>query len=513
MKRKQLGLLIAAVLLVAPIVTGNNAKAAQAKETSGVTCDFNSNNKQASTNTLGGTIKIKNTTGKELDLSKITIDYYYSADKDIAQNFWCDYCGVTKGDYQNFTSTVKASFEKTGDSDPTKSDVIKITFGSGVLKAGDEVDLQFRVARNDWSNYDQSNDYAYENGVVFDGEEDKPPVVIVTPDVTPAKTVYDQNAPEDITTTIDYKGHEEDAALESISNDGSELKAGKDYVVSDEEVILKDSYLATLAVGENTLTYKFANDTTATVKVNVIEKESTDPSITPSTAVFDKDEPEDVTVNVIYKGHELTALKNGETVLVEGQDYTVSEDKIVISEDYLSTLADGKADITFVFDGEIEKDLTVTVKSENLDDKLNITASTVKAKAGDVVEIPVLINIPDDVDTYGVGFNYNIDSDKVEFISVTKGAELEAAADDIVVESNYIPSQNLVVNYSLFPNAKDQTASVIHGKYVFATFKLKLNSDLKSGDKLPINITDMAYATKDGKAMTLTSKIGNIVIK
>ncbi|MGN0143909.1 MAG: cellulose binding domain-containing protein, partial [Clostridium sp.] len=222
MKRKQLGLLIAAVLLVAPILTGANTEAAQAKETSGVSCVFNSNSKQESTNTLGGNIKIKNTSGKDVDLSKLTIDYYYSAGSETAQNFWCDYCGVTKGEYQNLTSSVKATFEKTGSTDKTKSDVIKITFASGVLKAGDEADLQFRVAKNDWSNYDQSDDYAYHNGVVVDGETgsstDDPIEEKVTPGVTPESVVYDQNKPASISTTIDYKGHEKDAALKSIKN-------------------------------------------------------------------------------------------------------------------------------------------------------------------------------------------------------------------------------------------------------------------------------------------------------
>ena len=334
MKRKQLGLLIAAVLFIAPVVVGSNAQAVKAEETSSISVDFNSTNKQASTNTLGGTIKIKNTTGKDLDLSKVTIDYYYSADGATAQNFWCDYCGVVKGDYQNLTSTVKGTFEKTGDSDSTKSDVLKITFGNGTLKAGDEVDLQFRAAKNDWSNYDQSNDYAYKNGLVVNGQggSDEPIIEVVQPVVTPDVVTYDQNAPEAVSTAIDYKDHEDEAYLSSITNNGSKLVKGEDYTVSDNEVIFSDAFLAGLPAGENVLTYKFANDTTAKVTIKVIEKESTDPSITPATAVFDKDEPENIVVKVTPKKHELTAVKNGETVLTEGKDYTLSGDEVTLTE-------------------------------------------------------------------------------------------------------------------------------------------------------------------------------------
>lgn len=538
MKRKQLGLLIAAVLLVAPVMGGNTA--VQAKETSGISCVLNGN-RQTSTNTLGGTIKIKNTTGKDIDLSKVTIDYYYSADSNVAQNFWCDYCGITKGNYQNFTSAVKGSFEKTGSSDPTKSDVIKITFTSGVLKAGDEADLQFRVARNDWSNYDQSNDYVYNNGLVVDGETTTDPAgpeepekpVKVTPVVSPSTVVYDQNAPRSITTSIDYKGHKQDAALESIvKNDGSitassdlskiKLNAGTDYVNVNGNVTLKQSYLDTLKAGKNILTYKFANGTSADVVVNVIAKEIVvkDPVITPDKAVFDKNEPADIVVNVTYNDHDLTALKNGNATLKKGTDYTVSGNKVTIKESYLNNLADGNAKIGFIFDGSIEKDLNVTVKpvkekppviDDQIDKKLNITADSVKAKAGQTVKIPVLINIPNDVDTYGVGFDFKIDSNKAQFVKVTKGVDLENAAD--VVVSNYVPANNAIVNYALFPNTKGQTASLVHGKYEFATFELKLNSDLKSGDKLPINIVNMTYGDKNGKAMDLVSRIGEIVIQ
>ncbi|MGN0143582.1 MAG: X2-like carbohydrate binding domain-containing protein, partial [Clostridium sp.] len=318
---------------------------------------------------------------------------------------------------------------------------------------------------------------------------------------------------------IDYKGHEKDAALKSIKNGNATLKAGTDYTNANGKVTLKDSYLATLKAGNHTLTYNFANGTSSTVTVKVIEKqvvEVKDPVITPEKAVFDKNEPADVVVNVTYNNHELTAIKNGSTVLKAGKDYSVSGNKVTIKESYLSTLADGDAKIAFVFDGNIEKDLTVTVKAkdasgdEDIDTKLNITADSVKAKAGETVKIPVLINIPDDVDTYGVGFDFKIDSNKAEFVKVTKGAELEKVAD--VVVSNYVPASNTVVNYGLFPNAKNQTSSLVHGKYTFATFELKLNSDLKSGDVLPIDIVNMTYATKDGKAMNLTSKIGDIVI-
>lgn len=537
MKRKQLGLLIAAVLLVAPVMGGNTA--VQAKETSGISCVLNGN-KQTSTNTLGGTIKIKNTTGKDIDLSKVTIDYYYSADSNVAQNFWCDYCGITKGNYQNFTSAVKGSFEKTGSSDTTKSDVIKITFTSGVLKAGDEADLQFRVSRNDWSNYDQSNDYAYNNGLVVDGETTTDPVspdepekpVKVTPVVSPSTVVYDQNAPKAITTTIDYKGHAQDAALESIVEDdesiqGSSeakltLKSGSDYVNVNGNVRLNQSYLNTLDAGKNVLIYNFKNGTSQKVVVNVIEKEIVvvDPVITPDTAVFDKNEPADIVVNVTYNDHNLTALKNGNTTLKKGTDYTVSGNKVTLKESCLNNLADGDAKIGFIFDGSIEKDLNVTVKplkeeppvvDDQIDKKLNITADSVKAKAGQTVKIPVLINIPNDVDTYGVGFDFKIDSNKAQFVKVTKGVDLENAAD--VVVSNYVPANNAIVNYALFPNTKGQTASLVHGKYEFATFELKLNSDLKSGDKLPINIVNMTYGDKNGKAMDLVSRIGEIVIQ
>lgn len=430
MKKKQLSLLILAVLFISPIVMQYNIKQAKAADETAITTSseqasqisyqfINSHNDNI-TNTLGGTIKIKNASASDLNLSTVAIKYYYSADSETTQNFYCDYCGVTSGGYKNLTGIVKGNFSKTDDLDPTKSNLLEITFDSnaGSIKSGDELELQFRIAKGDWTNYTQNNDYVYNNGI---------------------------------------------------------------------EVYVGDS--------------------------NVQEQEKTQPVVTPTSATFQKNAPTDINVNVNYNEHNLLDIKDNDKVLEVGQDYTISGNTVIINKSYLNSLLFGTTTLTFAFDNNIEKSISINVIEEVYENSLNINVEDIEAKAGDVVDIPIIVTMPDNIDTYGVGFNFNIDSAKYEYLGVAKGEELMNVASDMLIECSYVKDKNVVVSYSIFPIDNNVQASTIHGKYLFATYKIKLNDNLASGTKIPVVISDMGFSTKDGQAMEFTSSIGYITIE
>ena len=60
------------------------------------------------TNSIGFAVRIVNTGASTIDLSDLTIRYYYTIDGDKAQSFWCDWasCGssVVNGSFCNMIS-------------------------------------------------------------------------------------------------------------------------------------------------------------------------------------------------------------------------------------------------------------------------------------------------------------------------------------------------------------------------------------------------------------------------
>ena len=128
-----------------------------------------------STNTLGGQFVV--TSDGPVDLSKLAIRYYYTAEGNGAQTAYKDHAGMnlnTAPWYVNLTSAVSANIvQVTGD-----QYYLEITFASSdVLTAGGKIEMGIRLAKNDWSNYDQSNDYSYNSGAVVLYNGDRKSVV------------------------------------------------------------------------------------------------------------------------------------------------------------------------------------------------------------------------------------------------------------------------------------------------------------------------------------------------
>ena len=82
--------------------------------------------------------------------------YYYTKDGTQLQNFYCDYAQAggsnITGNFFNMTTP------KTG-----ADNYLEVGFlsGAGSLAAGASTVVQTRVAKSDWSNYNQSDDYSF----------------------------------------------------------------------------------------------------------------------------------------------------------------------------------------------------------------------------------------------------------------------------------------------------------------------------------------------------------------
>lgn len=127
----------------------------------GLSVSLNQQSASGNGNTVQFTLDITNGTGAVIDLSKLEIDYFFTADGNSDLNFWCDHSALTGDSYTALTDSVKGSFSKaSGDNCDTKC---AITFGSGSLPSGGGLTVQVRITRADWSDFNLGNDYSAGN--------------------------------------------------------------------------------------------------------------------------------------------------------------------------------------------------------------------------------------------------------------------------------------------------------------------------------------------------------------
>ncbi|MBR3770738.1 MAG: glycoside hydrolase family 9 protein [Clostridium sp.] len=117
---------------------------------------------------------ITNQSNKDLDLSKVTVRYYYTKDANVAQKLFVDCAGMQLDSapwYVDATKNVVASFGTISGN----SCYCDISFEGldTMLPAGKSISLDTRLANSNWSAFDQTNDYSYEGGntivVYYDG--------------------------------------------------------------------------------------------------------------------------------------------------------------------------------------------------------------------------------------------------------------------------------------------------------------------------------------------------------
>jgi glucuronoarabinoxylan endo-1,4-beta-xylanase len=136
---------------VTPVVTATPAPTAGS-----VKVQFYNQSTAATSNQIYLNIQLINTGTSAIALSNVKIRYYYTIDGVKPQNFYCDYSPIGGG---NVTGTfVTMPSAKTG-----ADTYVEIGFSSGAgnLAAGANTTVQARVAKNDWTNYNHTNDYSF----------------------------------------------------------------------------------------------------------------------------------------------------------------------------------------------------------------------------------------------------------------------------------------------------------------------------------------------------------------
>ena len=108
--------------------------------------------------------------------------------------------------------------------------------------------------------------------------------------------------------------------------------------------------------------------------------------ISTTNAEFDlsADKKEDVTTKLILNGvRTLSEIRNKNTKLKEGEDYTISGDTVSIRKEYLSKQAVGVTKLTFVFDAGKNAVMSITIKDSQLPNVPVVSGPFEKIKATD----------------------------------------------------------------------------------------------------------------------------------
>jgi uncharacterized protein YxeA len=101
--------------------------------------------------------------------------------------------------------------------------------------------------------------------------------------------------------------------------------------------------------------------------------EETNAQITPTAAVFDKGNPENIDVTVVSNGKTLNSITNNSQTLVETQDYTVTDSVYSINASYLTNLVVGTHTLTFDFDAGTDPSLEIyVIDSTNDSDEITL---------------------------------------------------------------------------------------------------------------------------------------------
>jgi len=124
--------------------------------TGGVKVQMFNGTTTGTTTALTPKLKLINTGTTAVNLSNVTIRYYYTIDGERTQNFNCDW--ATAGNNNITSKFVKMTTAKTGADYYLE---IGFTSSAGTLQPGASTEIQTRFIKSDWTNYTQTGDYSF----------------------------------------------------------------------------------------------------------------------------------------------------------------------------------------------------------------------------------------------------------------------------------------------------------------------------------------------------------------
>jgi chitodextrinase len=113
-------------------------------------------NGSASANQIGATLAVVNRGATAVDRSTVTLRYWFTGDTANANyQVFCDWAVVG-------CANVRATVVKLPTARPGADAYLQVSFAAGSLAAGASTgDIQLRVAKSDWSTFNQADDHSY----------------------------------------------------------------------------------------------------------------------------------------------------------------------------------------------------------------------------------------------------------------------------------------------------------------------------------------------------------------
>lgn len=152
------------------------------------------------------------------------------------------------------------------------------------------------------------------------------------PVISPTIATFDKDNPANVVVDLNLKGN----TVTSIKINNVDLNASA-YQIADGKLTIFTAYLQPLANGNYAVVVTTIGGS-ATLTITV--KDAQSPVVSPSSVTFDKQNPDEIVVDVDLKGETLTSIQINGTTLISSA-YVHEIGKLTLLESYLATLQAG----------------------------------------------------------------------------------------------------------------------------------------------------------------------------
>ncbi|GAA0133212.1 hypothetical protein YSY43_00520 [Paenibacillus sp. YSY-4.3] len=123
---------------------------------SSLVLQYRAGDTNASDNQIKPYFNIKNNGTSAVNLSNLKIRYYFTKDGNQTMNAWVDWAQVG-------TSNIQATFGSVSGTNADTYVELSFTAAAGTIAPGGQTgDIQLRMSKSDWSNFNENNDYSFD---------------------------------------------------------------------------------------------------------------------------------------------------------------------------------------------------------------------------------------------------------------------------------------------------------------------------------------------------------------